>query len=197
VPKIVDHDERRRAYADALWRVVSQHGASAISVRAVAAEAGVSPSNLVHYMPTRADMLSIAVNQLLSTATPRVPAPDASLESWAVDAVMSAIPHTPARRRQSEVWLMLVAERSSNPDAERLLTEVQQRVAAGLAEGLQVLADAGLVGAGRHLGTETARLHALVDGLSLRSVIAPKSLPTAELRTIVAAHLADLRTPAT
>lgn len=48
VPKIVDHDQRRAYLLDALWRVVASQGAAAVTVRSVAAEAGVSKSNVGH-----------------------------------------------------------------------------------------------------------------------------------------------------
>ena len=44
MPKIVDHDARRSLIIYALWRVVARDGASAVSVRSVASEAGVSRS---------------------------------------------------------------------------------------------------------------------------------------------------------
>jgi AcrR family transcriptional regulator len=103
MPKIVDHDARRGEYVDALWRVVSRDGAGAISVRAVAAEAGVSASNVVHYLPSRAAMLGVAVQELLRVARERVPPmPPTGLDlDIAVELVMVAIPHTPVRRKQS------------------------------------------------------------------------------------------------
>jgi AcrR family transcriptional regulator len=42
VPKRVDHDERRRQLTDALLRIAGTRGLRAVTMREVAAEAGVS-----------------------------------------------------------------------------------------------------------------------------------------------------------
>lgn len=198
MPRIVDHDARRQQCSDALWRVVSRDGAAAISIRSVAAEAGMSPSNLVHYLPTRADMLADAVERLVAIAAggPTPGTPEALDFEQAVKATMVAIPHTPARRRQSEVWLLLVAERSSNPDARRILARLQHQVRSGINDGLMALDEAGLVGAGRDIDAETTRMHGLIDGLSLQSVTDPKGMPAWRIREAVETHLADLGQPA-
>lgn len=60
VPRQVDHTRRRREIADALWRVVAEHGADAVSLRRVAAEAGVSMGLVQHYFRSRDEMLLFA-----------------------------------------------------------------------------------------------------------------------------------------
>lgn len=200
VPKIVDHEERRAEYVGALWRLVSREGAGAISVRALAAEAGVSPSNVVHYLPSRAAMLAAAVRQLLAESRDRVAAierrhPDVDLET-ATDLVLVAIPDSPKRRRQTEVWLLLLAEREVSSDAAEVLVELQREVRDGIREGIDLLAEAGMLAPGRDRDLEAARLHALVDGLSLQTMIDHRAVPPARLRAIVRAHLGDLAEPA-
>lgn len=49
MPKIVDHDERRELYLDAMFRVIERDGADALSIRSVAAEAGGSKSSIANY----------------------------------------------------------------------------------------------------------------------------------------------------
>jgi TetR/AcrR family transcriptional regulator, transcriptional repressor of bet genes len=60
VPRQVDHAQRRREIADALWRVVADHGVDAVSLRRVAGEAGVSMGLVQHYFHTRDAMLLFA-----------------------------------------------------------------------------------------------------------------------------------------
>lgn len=158
----------------------------------------MSPSNLVHYLPTRTDMLADAVERLVAIGAggPTPGTPEALDFEQAIKATMVAIPHTPARRRQSEVWLLLVAERSSNPDARRILARLQHQVRRGIKDGLMALDEAGLVGAGRDIDAETTRMHGLIDGLSLASVTDPKGMPAWRIREAVETHLADLGQPA-
>ncbi|GAC66664.1 TetR/AcrR family transcriptional regulator [Gordonia soli] len=60
MPKVVDHHERRESIAQALWRVVDQHGSIHATMREVAREAGVSLGQLQHYFSSRAEMLAFA-----------------------------------------------------------------------------------------------------------------------------------------
>lgn len=199
MPKIVDHDERRAQYVDALWRLVSREGAGAISVRALAAEAGVSPSNVVHYLPSRAEMLAEAVRQLLGEARDRSWKLQAEADvldlDRATDIVMVAIPNSPKRRRQSEVWLLLLAEQETNLEAREILAELQDDVRSAVRNGMDLLANEGLLAPGRDRDLEAARLHALIDGLSLQTLIDVAALPPERIRDILRSHLASLGTP--
>lgn len=197
MPKIVDHGERRDDYVDALWRLVSREGAGAISVRNVAAEAGVSPSNVVHYLPTRADLLGAAVGQLIAGAVAtagRVDPTNLDVDR-ATDMVMVSIPTTPTRRRQSEVWLLLLAEQEANDDATRILAGLQETVRTAVRAGMDLLAEHNLLHADRDRDLEAARLHALIDGLSVQAMVDHRALPAARIRAIVRHHLAELSSP--
>jgi AcrR family transcriptional regulator len=194
MPKIVDHDSRRQAYVDAMWRVVSREGAGGISVRSVAAEAGVSPSNIVHYLPSRGEMLGEAVSRLVADASARAAElEDADLDlDSATDLVMVAIPHTRTRRRQSEVWLLLLAEQETNPDARRILSGLQGRVAAAVRRSMDRFAAAGLMAPTRDRDREAVRLHALIDGLSIQTLVSSTDMSPTRIRETVRIHLADL-----
>lgn len=61
MPKQVDHHERRKSIAHALWRVVDQQGWAKATLREVAREAGVSLGQLQHYFSSRAEMLAFAM----------------------------------------------------------------------------------------------------------------------------------------
>jgi AcrR family transcriptional regulator len=61
VPKKVDHDERRRAIAEAVLRLAVAEGLESVSLRRVAAEAGVSMGSVQHYFRTKDEMLEFAL----------------------------------------------------------------------------------------------------------------------------------------
>ncbi|WP_052707236.1 TetR/AcrR family transcriptional regulator, partial [Streptomyces rubellomurinus] len=62
MPKQVDHQERRETIARALWRVVEQRGATHLTLREVAQEAGISLGQLQHYFGSRAKLLAFAMD---------------------------------------------------------------------------------------------------------------------------------------
>ncbi|MBB2947588.1 AcrR family transcriptional regulator [Actinoplanes lutulentus] len=62
MPKKVDRQERRTQIADALMRVAAQQGLEAVSLRHVAAEAGVSAGMVQHYFRTKDEMMTFAMD---------------------------------------------------------------------------------------------------------------------------------------
>jgi AcrR family transcriptional regulator len=194
MPKIVDHDERRIELVQALWRVVERDGSAAISIRHVAAEAGLSKSAVSHYFPTRFSMLAAAVDELSRNVYAKVAAldlDDGRIET-ACEAIMATIPDSRARRKQSEVWILLVTEGQTDPDIRKLLAELDREVARGVSAFLKQLKRSGLVNPSRDIEFETARLHALIDGISLHTLHSPVGMPPKRIRLIVSEHLREL-----
>lgn len=64
MPKRVDADERRRTIAEAVFRVITTTGSEAISLRDVAAEAGISMGMVQHYFRTKDEMLMFALDHM-------------------------------------------------------------------------------------------------------------------------------------
>ena len=61
MPKKVDHDARRREIADALLRLATTEGLESVSLRHVAAEAGISMGAVQHYFRSKDEMLAFAM----------------------------------------------------------------------------------------------------------------------------------------
>jgi len=72
VPKVVDHEQRRREIAAAVWRLASAHGLESVSLRQVAAEAGVSMRLVQYYFETKDRMLLFALRHLNEVLERRV-----------------------------------------------------------------------------------------------------------------------------
>jgi AcrR family transcriptional regulator len=64
MPKRVDHQQRRREIADALLRVVGVGGLHGMSLREVAAEAGVSLRLVQYYFPTKEQLVLYTASYL-------------------------------------------------------------------------------------------------------------------------------------
>ena len=107
MPKKIDHKARRLELTFALWRITRREGWDAISLRKVAAEAGVSMGMVQHYFTTKDEMLRFAiemieedVRELVRERVAKLPQPhDPRLLVWTVLSEM--IPST--SRREDEV----------------------------------------------------------------------------------------------
>lgn len=72
MPKIVDHDSQRKKFAEAAIRLIARNGFEGMTMRAVAAEAGLSYGSLFHYFDSKDELLMHAVHHSTSLQTQRV-----------------------------------------------------------------------------------------------------------------------------
>lgn len=118
VPKKVDHEQRRRSIADALWRVTEDEGLEGVSLRRVAAEAGVSVGLVQHYFHTREQMLLFALDSAGERMAARLGAttePDghASPKQAIRQLLIQFLPLDEARQAESRSLFTFLAEAAS------------------------------------------------------------------------------------
>src|SRR5262245_30974992 len=114
VPKKIDHDERRRQLAEALWRVLATHGMEAVSLRHVAAEAGVSMGMVQHYFADKDAMVLFALKTMTDQYGQRLgQLPDDPIQR--VRAVLVAgLPLTDEQRLEARVAVTFLAHAPVN-----------------------------------------------------------------------------------
>ena len=198
MPKVVDHDERRRTLTEALGNVVRRDGARAVSIKTVADEAGVSKSNVVSYFPSRGSLLAVAVEPVNTQAeelTRRRSSAPLTLDGATRTIVDVTIPLAPERRRQAQVWLLLLDEGHGDPELRAVLEGFNRRVRDGFERGVRAMQRAGLVASARDVRTEAVALHALVDGLSVQVLVNPRAMPRVLVTRIAHNHLRSLCNP--
>lgn len=79
VPKKIDHQARRLQLIDAVWRITRRDGWDAVSLRKVAAQAGVSMGMVQHYFTTKDEMLRFAIEMISEDVRGRIRARVAKL----------------------------------------------------------------------------------------------------------------------
>jgi len=72
MPKVVDHDAQRVKFAEAAMSLIARHGLEGVTMRAVAAEAGLSYGSLFHYFSSKDELLMHIVRHSASLQTRRV-----------------------------------------------------------------------------------------------------------------------------
>ena len=79
MPRIVDHDERRRQIAEALLVVAARDGHDSVSSRAVAKELGIATGSLWHYFDGFDDVVRAAAAEVTRRTDERITAATAGL----------------------------------------------------------------------------------------------------------------------
>ena len=160
MPKTVNVAERDRIVSEAAWRVMVRDGLTALSVRNVAAEAGLPPSSLRYTFPTQASVRDSAVALLVERMAERVARHRVGTDG-ARAILLELLPLDDERRVEMEVSLALGAMAMT----DRALWQAHQRthlaVREACARALEIL------GVDQR---EVAGTHALIDGLALHLV---------------------------
>ena len=172
MPRLVDHDERRREIALATWRAIDELGVEGTTMRAIADRAGCTIGRLNHYFACREEMLVAALRHAhTQTASRMLRAIDGRSGRDALRAVLlEALPLDDLRRTEWKVWLTFWAQAITT---ESLRSEHQQRYHEWrqLVAGLVAQAAPSL----RKPQVErlTDLLVATVDGLGVQTLMSP------------------------
>nr|WP_084143234.1 TetR/AcrR family transcriptional regulator [Amycolatopsis taiwanensis] len=201
MPKIVDHAERRAHIAEALVRVAARDGLHTVTMRTVAAEAGVSVSLVQYYFDTKAKLLHATLEHLERRSVERwrekvrAAEPGSSTRAIVAGFLAEALPADGESRAHHLVWTsyavlaMTDRELAAQPFVDG--PNRRERELAG------ILADAAARGElrpdGDH-GVEAARLLTLSHGLGTSVLVGQRSADDA--RAILNYHLDRLFLPA-
>jgi AcrR family transcriptional regulator len=186
---MVDHEQRRRELAGAVWRVLARDGVADVSIRSVAAESGWSTGALRHYFATRAELLAFACEQVTEQVTERVAAmaPRPTARAAATDILLQTMPVDEERHTESSIAFAFLALGLGDPELARV-----QRLHFTSMYELCLRLVRQLVPAPRHSTPESLarRLHAIVDGLTVH--VLAGHLGVAEMVAELNAHLDEL-----
>ena len=200
MPRTVDVDDRRRIVGEAAWRVLVRDGPTEVSVRKVAAEAGLPPSSLRYTFPTQASVRDAAVELLVSRLRERVDRAAAATggRDAARAVLLELLPLDDERRAEMEVTVAFAALALTDPSLRTAHEQTHAAVHDVCALALAHLGAPGVAGAaGVPDAAELADVdveltHAVVDGLALHLLAQAVGTDASWAVTALDAHLALL-----
>lgn len=139
MPKKVDHAERRRHVADALFRVIVRDGIDAVSLRHVAAEAGVTTGMVQHHFASKDEMMAFALETASARYEERIRdavaalGPTSSAGAALRTVLTNFIPEGEAELRDAHITLAFLAYAAGRRDARSALAAGDDRLRAWLA----------------------------------------------------------------
>lgn len=166
----------RHRVTEALWVTVLREGVAGISVRSVAAEAGVSGGTVQYYFPTRSRMLQYVMELTADRVERRILAMPRSgpPQEWTRAILLELLPLNVERREEFSVWLAFAAHAHTDPalDALKRATVARQRdLYRHLVLARRVDADSEATipcDSDSRSEIQAALLHAVIDGLALQ-----------------------------
>ncbi|GAA1538235.1 MULTISPECIES: TetR/AcrR family transcriptional regulator [Brevibacterium] len=125
MPKIVDHDQRRRELVEATLRIILRQGLAGATMRDIATEAGFANGAIKSYFASKSDLLAAtylfvyeATNRRVELSTVHVRG-IAALRAFADE----VLPVTPELHDEARVVLSFLAEVAQSPEHARTTRE--------------------------------------------------------------------------
>lgn len=174
MPKLVDHDARRRALADVAVGLIATFGLNAVTIRAVAAGAGDSTAIVTHYFEGKRQLLLYTYRFVSERAYRHIEAEAREMGGDLTATLAAALPTTEERRRDWLVWSVFLALAISDPEFSAIQRE-QYEVALRWTEGLLRRER------GRATGrkAEARALLSFLIGLGMQAAFDPEAWPPA------------------
>ena len=194
MPKFVNHDKKRKLIAEAAWKIIENEGIEKVSIRRVAAEAGMSPGALRHYFSTKDEMLLFIIEYFIEEGKKRSDHKEWSKNPLqAVEEVLlELVPIDEEKKIETSVW-WIFALRS-------LTSETLQKKKDELTNGTYELANAmieilnlkGMLTESINLELEISRLSALIEGMSFHALLRPDVYTPEKVKEVISYHLKTL-----
>ncbi|WP_162893314.1 TetR/AcrR family transcriptional regulator [Microbacterium halotolerans] len=165
MPRMLDQDERDRAVVAAAWRVIETEGVAALSVRRVAAEAGIAPSSLRYLFPTQASVRARAITAAGERIRARIESlpTDVHARAWARAALLELLPLDDERRTEMSVTIALGVAVKADPALQPLRRTLDGECRAVCARAAAAI--------GLTDSRDVDALHAMIDGLALHLIV--------------------------
>ena len=195
MPKIVDHDLQRVKFAEAAMSLIARHGLEGVTMRAVAAEAGLSYGSLFHYFNSKDELLMHAVRHSTSLQTKRVNEYTSqysglkALEHLLCDDVII----TESTRDDWLVWLTFLYKAALQASFATAYAELIDGWQARIAGLLDDARQAGEIRKELDVGFEAMAIWAYSAGIGQLSLLHPDLLPVELQKQLITAYLDKLR----
>lgn len=181
MPKIVDHDERRRALAAAAVDAVAANGLDGVKLSDIARAAGVTTGALAHYFPDKDAVLAAALEEVCARLIARIErlGPNLRLEDFA-----SALPLDAASQKDWRVWLAYWGRAPFSENLKAIHQQYYLDIETALSKAFAPVSKTPQLVA--------AAMIAAVDGVGTRVTLEPGAWPPKRQRALITALLGPL-----
>ena len=195
MPKIVDHEAQRERFAEAAIRLIARDGFEGTTMRAVAAEAGLSYGSLFHYFESKDQLLAQAVRHLTAQQTRRVNAfasrrrgLQALRQLLYDDALVDA-----STRDEAVVWLAFLYRAALEQPFAAMYGELIEGWLNRIRQMLEEARADGELSAELDCEAEALAVWAFSSGVAQQGLLQPRSLSPGRQRKLIAGYLERLR----
>ncbi|MFS0883218.1 TetR/AcrR family transcriptional regulator [Metabacillus niabensis] len=194
MPRIVNHEKKRKSIADAAWNIIKKEGTEKASIRRVAIEAGMSAGALRHYFSTKDEMLLFIMDYYLEEGKKR-----SQSKSWsenplqAVEEVLlELVPIDEEKKIETSVWWILALQSLTSDTLKEKKDEMTNGTYELANSMIEILVLKGILSDSTNVKLEKSRLAALIDGLSIHALLRPDVYSPEKVKEVIRYHLETL-----
>ncbi len=194
MPRIVDHDKRRRELSALAYEIITQKGIDAATYRSLAERAGCTTGMIVHYFPKRDDILLGALSHAESITRKVM---DDCLEKYegleALRQVLYAV--IPADRKlgaQWRLWISFWGRATANDVVREKQSGAYSEATSRWSDFVRKAQQAGDLSSSLNTRIEAQSVMALLDGLGVQSMIGKGALNKKQQRQLIDTYLDGL-----
>lgn len=189
MPKLIDHEKRRKQIAEATWRVILERGMEGATVRNIAKEAGLSLGALRHYFSTQDELLIYAMKLVKEKATARIneiAMQDLPPKEKILKIMLEIVPTNDETMAEMEVWFAFTAYARHRED---IFDAQHDGIFIGMQKLIDYLDQFNLLRKNLDKEIETEKLYALIDGLALHTMLEPHRVNKDQIVRVLVHHL--------
>lgn len=166
MPKIVDHEERRRAIASAAVDAIAANGLSGVKLTDIGRMAGVTTGSIAHYFSDKDAVLAAALEEVCTRLFIQIGAPD---NPPSIAEISKALPINDERRKEWKVWLAYWGRATHAPALAQIHRQYYAEIETAVADDM--------VGIHPDPHLAAAGIIAAVDGIGTRATLEPDLWP--------------------
>ena len=192
MPRIVDHDARRRRVAEEAAELIAERGIDAVTFRELGERAGCSTAIVSHYFRDKRDVLRCTYAAAADRARQRFSVALAPGAEGLQRGVEALLPLQPDSVRDWRVWFAFWGHAITDPELAAEQRAQVRRTRAELARVMRELIDAGDVAADLDADEEARRLLVVIMGIAAQAAFDQADWPAERQQEFVRGHLDGL-----
>lgn len=189
MPKIVDHGERKKDLARAVWAVVERAGVEGATIRTVAAEAGWTRGVIAHYFRDRDDLLLFAYRLALQREQELGPTSETPPLERLIGVLLRALPVDTQSRLDFKIWLGFMGRVADHPALAEAVLEEHRDYHVRIRELVESCVEEGILAPPWEAARAATTLATFVDGLGIMTALDPATYSPARLEQDVRGFL--------
>lgn len=191
MPKIINHEEKKKQIIQYAFSSIAENGAKGSTVRQIAKLAHMTPGQIRYYFPNHSELLKAVMFSVELKIRGRIEAIFTSKNLDAIDkakeSLLTVLPLDQERLADMEVWMAFrydiheYGQSTLDDGLNQLCTSV-----------LTLLKNNHLLKDNLNIHLNSMKLHALIDGLALHKLLNPIQTSNEDIQSIVDEEIARL-----